>query len=179
MKATSVLGIVLGILVIIGGVFCLVTPVETYLSLAWILGAVMLVDGIFNIVNWSSARRLGAADGWSLASAIISLVFGIIVLGSLGLQLAVDIFIAYMAAFWIIFMGVMRIIISLKIRQGYEAYKEKVLASKWYVPFIFGILLVLLGIFSLFNPLFLMASIGIVIGGCLVVAGVSIISLAF
>lgn len=178
MTATRVLGVILGVLVIIGGIYLFAMPVQTYLSLAWVLGAVMIVDGVFNAVTWSSARRLGQADGLSLVGAIVSIVFGVLVLGSLGMQLAVDLFIALAAAFWIIISGILRIIMSLQIRKGLKAYEGKVLGGKWYVSLILGIVLVILGILCILDPFILALAIGWLIGIAFIVGGITIISLS-
>ena len=42
----KILGIALGILLILGGIFCVLTPAMTYLTLAWVAGISMVVDAI-------------------------------------------------------------------------------------------------------------------------------------
>lgn len=64
-----ILTIILGVFLVIGGIYCMLTPVATYSAIGWIIGAAMLIEGVASVITWSERRRLGLADGFSLVAA--------------------------------------------------------------------------------------------------------------
>ena len=176
---SRILAIIFGVFIIIGGIYCLMMPTATYMSLAWLLGIVMVVDGIANIVTWFQLRKSGQSSGWALFEAIISIIFGIVLLGSFAAQLAVDLFFAYMIAAWLIVTGIMRIGFSLQLRKLNQGVQPQSIGERWWFVLIMGILVIIAGIMCLFNPMIAMASVGMIIGISIIVVGVSVIALAF
>ena len=69
----KVLSILLGIVMIICGTYCLISPGLTFLAIGWIVGFCMIVDAVGNIATWNARKKLGIADGWTLFAAILSL----------------------------------------------------------------------------------------------------------
>ena len=175
------LPVIAGVLMILAGFYCLITPEITYLTLAWVIGVSMILDGAGRIVNWFLLREVVKVSGWRLAGAIVSLAFGVILLGDGLLQLYLDMFIVTMAAIWIIAIGVIRVVHALQIRQFraavQSAFSETTVGKDWWVGLILGILLALFGVLSLFHPVVLMLTIGIDIGIAVIIAGVNMIHL--
>ena len=54
----SVLNIILGILLVIGGFSCMFTPFATFLSAGYYIAILLLVYGVFGLVR-SEERRVG------------------------------------------------------------------------------------------------------------------------
>ena len=126
----KILGIVLGVITIILGLYCLFTPGMAYLSLGYCVGFAMVMDSITEICFWWVAKSEGKADGWILAGAILSLVFGFFVLNSALLRLSIDIFIAYYVAIWLIIRGGIVIARAFQLRKYHHDYNTiKVLGS--------------------------------------------------
>lgn len=178
MKASRVITIILGIAMICMGVYCLFTPAMTYLSVGYIVGFNMVLDAIGGIVTWSDRRDKGAADGWTLTGAIISLIFGVILLGSTAMQLVVDMMIVYIAAAWLVVLGVMRIVRGVKLHKVHKEFDTNLLGKRWWLILLMGILLAVCGILSFLNPAGLMIAIGINFGINIIVAGASLIAVA-
>ncbi len=172
------LAIILGILMIVSGVYCMMAPEIMFLTIGWVLGINMIADAIGNIATWSARRRIGLADGWTLAAGIISLIFGIALVGSESMQLAVDAFVAYMAASWLILIGMLRIVRALQLRRIHVELPGEVVAGYWWVPLVSGILLLIVGAFGLANPSVAAVAIGTVIGMSATVAGVNLVATA-
>ena len=61
---------------IIVGVYCFFTPVETSAVIPFVLGIVMIGDGIGRIVTWFDIQGVVRQSAWVLASAVVSLIFG-------------------------------------------------------------------------------------------------------
>lgn len=178
MRATNILAIIFGVLIVIGGIYCLMMPAATYMSLAWLIGVVMIVDGIANIVTWFQLRKSGFSNGWALFGAIVSIIFGIVLLGSFVAQFAVDLFFAYMIAAWLIVTGIMRIGYSVQMRKLNRGLQPQSIGDRWWFVLIVGVLVVIVGVMCLFNPMIAMVGMGLLIGISVIVVGVSVITLA-
>ncbi len=176
---TKILAVIFGIFMIVGGVYCLFTPIGTYLVIGYVVGISMLIDAIGRFVFWLNENRAGQSDGWTLTSSILSAVFGILILSSAALQLGIDAFLIYYIAFWLIVQGIIYIVRANKIRRLHKNWDTKMLGTHWYLPLIIGILICVFGVLCLFMPLILASVIGVFIGLGIISAGASLISLAF
>jgi len=179
MRVSNILAILFGVFIVIGGVYCLMSPAATYMAQAWLLGFVMVADGIASIVTWFQLRKHGYSNGWALFGAIISIIFGVVLLGSFAAQFAVDMFFAYMIAAWLIVTGIMRIGYSLQMRKLTQNIQPQPIGERWWFSLIVGILVVIVGIMCLFNPMIAVVSVGMLIGISVIIVGVSVIALAF
>ena len=178
MNVGKVLGAIFGVLLIILGIWCIMTPVETYGALAWMLGLAMIVDGVANLANWDQLRRMDMWNGWTIAAAVISIILGVILLISLGARLAVDLFIAILAAIWLIAVGVMRIASGITLRNIHKKGGVEEIGKRWWLVVILGALIVLVGILSLFNPIVIVFGIGVFMGFCIITAGLATLGFA-
>lgn len=175
MTIRKILGIILGVLMIASGIYCLLAPGLTYLNLGYVVGISMLMNAISRIVAWTELKKEDEADGWMLADAIISCIFAVVLLGSTVLQLAVDVAIAYMAAFWILVIGIMRIVHAFRLRRAGRDLDMALLAFGWAWRLCAGILMVIFGILGMMNPAIIMAAIGIFIGLGVITSGANLI----
>ena len=171
----KVLSILLGIVMIICGTYCLISPGLTFLAIGWIVGFCMIVDAVGNIATWNARKKLGIADGWTLFAAILSLCFGIIVIASNAVQFTVNIFIAYMAAAWVLWIGILRLARSAKMHHIRKELGNESIAKHWWLVMISGILLILIGILGLMNPAVAAIVIGTQIGIDILFAGANMI----
>ncbi len=163
---------------VIGGVYCLFTPAMTYMALGCVIGINMIIDGIGNIIIWIQRRKQKAADNWALAGAIVSLVFGVLLICNDIAQIAVDMTIVYLAAAWMIIMGIIRIMLSRQLHRIRRELDAQILGRKWWLVMLFGILMIAAGAFSLFNPTGLTVALGINFGINIILAGANMISAA-
>ena len=151
----------------------------TFLTLGYMIGVGMLLDGIGRIVNWYQMDRGTEQSGWVLVSAIISLTLGIILMGSDAMQLAMDAFIVYMAIAWLITLGILRIAHALRIRKMRNNIRDfqpdTPFGRNWWIALIFGILLIVFGIIGLFAPATIIETIGTLIGLSIIIAGANLI----
>ena len=172
-----VITIILGALLLIGGIYCMFAPIATYSALGWLIGFAMIVEGIGSVIVWNDRRRLGLADGWTLAGAILSIVLGVFLLGSFAAQFALDLFIAYLIAIWLVFGGIARIAAALSIRKYQkETMGADAPSSGWIGLLVIGILIIILGILCIFNPTSIMISVGLLLGLSIVCTGAGLIA---
>lgn len=170
-----VLTIVLGVLLAIGGFYCMLAPVATYATLGWLIGLSMVIEGVGSVITWNSRRSLGLANGWMLAGSIVSIVLGVFLLGSYALQFAVDMFFAYLIAIWLVVSGITRIVGAISVRGSLGQER----ARGWVLQLVLGVLIVIMGVLCIFNPLSVMAGVGLMWGMSIVIVGVGLVVASF
>ena len=160
----SILLIILGILLILCGVSCIFTPILTFMQTGIILMILLLVYGIAGIVKAVAQKEYGL----NFAFSILSVILGIIIMVVPGMDILTDGVLIYMMACWFILQGIVSIALSVKFR-GINGGK------KWIWGIVFGAVGILLGIYSVFHPLLLAFTTGILIGVYFVVSGINMI----
>lgn len=173
----KVLGAAMGVLMMGVGCWCMLHPGMTYLSLGWALGACMLLDGVGGLATYGDHRRLGLADGWTLAGAVISIVVGVVLLASEASQLALDILVAYLASVWLTVLGVVRIVNAVRLRGARKEHGGE-LGRGWGWVLALGVMLVLCGIMAFLHPIVMALALGAMLGTCVIVAGANLVALA-
>lgn len=169
--------ILMGVLMVIGGVYGLLTPVTTFLTTGYIVGVIIFCDAIGNIVAWFNVKKYLEISGWYLANAIISLVFGIVVMVSIRMQFAVDMFIVYAIAIWVIMLGISRISMAIRMKQLINKLPKIFNNKRWVEVLLFGILMVLFGILCMLKPIVLSSMLGVFISLLIIFAGSSLTTL--
>ena len=178
MKFAKFTTVIIGVLMIISGLYCLFSPGITYLTLAYAIGIGMILDAVGRISTWWKYRKSGVTDGWMLAGAGLSLVFGIILIGDAAMQITLDVFIAYMGAVWVLLHGVIHIVRALKIHKFRKEWDAVVIGKHWWILLLVGIVTCLFGVLSLMNPGIIMTAVGTFIGLGIVAAGANMIAVA-
>ena len=181
MNGSKILMFILGLLAVIGGFYCASTPGLTFLSMVWIIGAVMFFHAIQEIVTWSARKKLGAADGWNLFGAIISCICGLAIIVSGWIELFTAEILLYFLFGWLIASGLIEIIAAFGLKKFKNAEIPILsgLAGNWGWFVVLGILMILAGCFGFAHPLIAALSIGFVVGIEIVVSGIDMIARAF
>ena len=181
MTARKTLFAILGILMILAGITCFFTPIETSSVIPFIFGLAMVIDGIGRIIAWFSIREYAPQSGWVLASSIISLVFGLMLTTSPMLQVSVGVFVVLMTGWWILALGVIRIVHAfhlLKLKRESDGFGfGEMLGSNWWIALILGALLTIFGIIVILNPMLGLGVIGVLVGCSVITAGINLIYL--
>lgn len=130
-----------GVILVGTGIWCLAHPGVAFLSLAFILGIAMLISGVSNIISFCLDKERDYNIRWQLAEGILSTILAIMVLSNL---LITEAMIVLFFGMWILFSGVLRIVASFIIKNlGIPG---------WYWGFIFGIISILVAVYSFINP---------------------------
>ena len=69
MMTRKALSVSFGMLMIIAGVYCFFTPVETSAVIPFVLGIVMIGEGIGRIVTWFDIRDFVRQSAWVLVNS--------------------------------------------------------------------------------------------------------------
>ena len=138
----SVLNIILGILLVIGGFSCMFTPFATFLSAGYYIAILLLVYGVFGLVRYFK-KESGVLN---LIVSILAVVVGTLVIDSLVLTLV---------AVWMLIQGLVTIIMAFTVRGEQKG---------WFWGVIVGALAILAGIYSFAHPGLEAMTIGVLLG---------------
>lgn len=189
----SLLSFIFGVVAIGFGIRCMTLPLDAYTLIPTLMGIAMLAEGICCIVAWFRIRKEGGS--WlMLVNGVLSGILGVMLLGSWALQLGLAAAYVTFVAIWIFISGIIRIFEAFQQRSaGKEADAFNAVTPEerrarallrefsrhWGVSLTLGILMVVLGIFSLGHPFTTMITIGMYIGIDAIFIGVNLIFRAF
>jgi len=154
--------LVMGIVLIVGGIFALANPAATFNTLEIMLGVVAIIEGVAMIVSYLKIRK------YTGIKAKIGSVFGL-VLVILGLVFlfwpsAVAEIFNYFIAIWFITDAIRNLAVSWPMRN----LSKKV----YWISLVLNLLVLAGGVALLFNPMLAGQATGVIIGLSLVFSGV-------
>lgn len=159
-----------GILMVLTGAFCFMNPGQTFLSLAFVVGIVMVLNGLIHALAYFIGRGFynkGDNNGWILTDALITLLLGILILCN---QLVVDSAIPMVFGIWMLVSGILRVEASTHINKQ----KKR---SNFRITMATGLLTVFVGLFGFINPLVKWMTTAVLLGMFMVMQGINIIEL--
>ena len=110
-------------------------------TISIVIGTILLVIGIFPIVNYFRNRQPGLLSGAGLLYGIFSVVAGIVIIFNKNLLATI---IPVLGGVWMIINSVNKIQIAMELRDN------KI--SSWIISFIFAILILIMATFLILNP---------------------------
>lgn len=165
-----ILTIIGGVLMVLAGAFCLINPGQTFLSMAFVVGLIMVINGLIHAIAYLTGRGLhnkGDNNGWIMTDALITLLLGILILCN---QLVADTAIPMVFGMWVLVTGILRIEAATHINK----LKKR---SNFRAAMITGILTVLIGLFGFINPLVKWLSVIVLLGIFMVMQGINILEM--
>lgn len=135
------LQIALGVVFIAFGVYIALVPKEGYVELSLFFAVAILLTGAFEIARAIKNKNFSQHWKWYFLGGIVDTIVGIIFLANLELTMQL---LPLLLGAWIVFRGLLYIVLSLDVRKGEFA--------TWFVLLFFGILIVSMGILILFKP---------------------------
>ena len=165
-----VLTIAGGILMVATGAFCFINPGQTFMTMAFVIGSVMVINGLIHGVGFLLARGsfgIGDNNGWIMIDAILTLLLGVLILCN---QLTVDIAIPMIFGMWVLVSGLLRFEASTRINRQKKPVNFK-------AAFISGIVTIIVGLFGFINPLITYVSVIVLLGIFMIVQGANSIEL--
>ena len=162
----KVFAIITGILTAILGFFAIAMPLRVFLGIGWLLGALLLANGISGTIHAFSKKH----DIWQGIFNILIATCGGIILFNTFSRVMTDMFLAYLAGFVIIVYGVNMFLSAI------QNIKES--TAMGVIGIICGVLSIVAGVFSIMHPVLTMISLGYIIGFEVIMQGVNMIVLA-
>ena len=133
------------------------------------------------IVTWFDIRNIVRQSAWVLVSAVVSLIFGLMLAFSPVLQMSIGVFVILLTGWWILALGIIRIVHAfhlLKIKRESEGFGfGEIIGSNWWIALILGILLTIFGLIVILNPMLGLGVIGVLVGCSVITAGINLIYL--
>ena len=152
------------------GIFCFLNPGQTFMTMAFLIGSVMVINGLIHMAGMLISRgRFGIGDnnGWIMIDAILTLLLGILILCN---QLTVDMAIPMIFGMWVLVSGLLRFEAATRINRQKKPGNFK-------AAMITGVITIAVGLFGFINPLVTYVSVISLLGIFMVVQGANSIEL--
>lgn len=163
----KVVTIITGVLTTILGVYCVFRPGVAALSLAWMLGLVLVVAGLNITISYFSKKE---GSGWDAFFGILSIIGGIVLFCNFYGRFFADAIIIYFIMAFVLISGILRVMGS---------WKMKGQKQPWVAGMVLGVLSILVAVIALFHPLMGAAMVGYMVAFTIITQGVNTLSLGF
>ena len=160
--------LILGIILLGGGIWVAFSPTEGFLALAIVFIALLLVNGIFQIIFSISNSNKMKGWGWYLAGGILEFLIGIYLWSYPGISLLM---LTFVVGFWLLFRGISIIANS-------TDFKEKGMKG-WGWILTLGILMTVLSFFIIMDPVFGALSVVFLTAFSMIAMGTAYIMISF
>ena len=168
----------LGIMLILSGIFCLFSPVTSSTVIPYMIGIALTATGIGKLMRRADERQFYGQSSWSLAGAVVSLIFGILLIASPTLQLSMGTTVVVLIGCWVTIMGILRIIHAFGLRKvtAYVDLFGRPVSNDWYMALLPGIAMVAIGILNVLHPSIGLGMIGALVGVLMLLCGSTLLS---
>lgn len=149
----TVFFIIFGILLVAGGFSCIFTPLLTFMNTGYFVVILIAAFGIVGIIKAIAEKKFGVNFIFSILSVLLGIammVFPESLLFAEGMMLI-------LTAIWFVLMGIVTIFNAVTVTKSFGS-------KVWILQLIFGILSVLIGCYSFFQPILMAVSLGVLIG---------------
>lgn len=164
----AIASIILGIVFIAGGIFCMTAPVDTFMTIMSLFAAMMFVYGIFGIIRFFKRQSLVPEFIVSILAVIVGFVYLFRPGNNVepGTMAGLDRIVLFMVAAWFLVKGCVSV---------YYSVRTRFFNDHWIYGFVTGLLSAVLGIFSFIYPNVAASSVGILVGLWFIQCGVDFI----
>ncbi|MBR1792064.1 MAG: DUF308 domain-containing protein [Bacteroidales bacterium] len=160
-KTKIYLAITAVLFIVLGGLF-IIKPLEGMISVAWLVGLLMLISGVCTLFFSLRHEAIMPNAGSTTLMSVLQVVLGLMFLFNRGLTVAMLIIVF---GLWIVVEGIQLAVLSFE----YKKYGMK----GWWLMLILGICSVILGVYALFHPLATGATISVLVGVAIIANGIS------
>ena len=149
----------LGIMLILSGIFCLFSPVSSSTVIPYMIGIALTATGIGKLIRRADERRFYGQSSWSFAGAVVTTV--VVLIGC-----------------WITIMGILRIVHAFQLRKvtAYVDLFGRPVSNDWYMALLPGIAMVAAGILNVLHPSIGLGMIGALVGVLMLLCGSTLLS---
>lgn len=159
--------LIIGLLFVGLAIFSFTRPLDAYLTLAVLFGAIFLVAGLLEIIFSITNRDEIDNWGWSLVSGLLTLIVGLVLVGHPGITMVT---LPFIVGFAMLFRSIA------SIGHAFDLKKYKV--ADWGYLLILGILGTLFSLFIIWHPLIGGLAVSVWIGVTFLIIGLYSITLS-
>ena len=165
-KTLKIVVIITGILTVLLGFYTLVRPLMTFLSIGWIFGIFLLINGIELVILSLSKEK---KDVVACILGVLEALAGIILLSSGIQRFITDVMAAYLVGAIVLIYGIFHIVAGVKIC--------KFSKGKGILSIVCGVLSILISMIAITHPLLTMISTGYMIAFSILMQGINMVVL--
>lgn len=154
-----------GAILILLGIFSLLRPAASLISLAFFIGIAFIASGINHLVPYFTMKGDPLRPAWLLPEGILDILLGVILLAKIGVTAFM---IPILLGAWVMFMGIIRLIAAFKLRAAG--------LKKWWLMLVSGAMLVLWSFAMISSPLLGALMVTYMIGSMFIFAGLLVIA---
>ena len=159
-KPGSVVWILVGVFLLVMGLYFLINPKATLTSIAWLFGLTMLVSGIADLVLYAARQWAYGASVWFYADGIIDVLIGIAFLCNDWLAAEL---LPYILAVWAVISGITKVM-------GAVLYRRQGMPF-WGAQAVAGAAVLIFGVATLFQPMIAVVAVSFVVAVVLIIQG--------
>ncbi|MCQ5128117.1 DUF308 domain-containing protein [Butyricicoccus faecihominis] len=149
-----------GLFLVVTGVYFIIHPDATLVSIAFMMGLALLVSGGANLIVYVTRRRAYLASGWFLADGLVDVLIGLAFLCNRWIATSL---LPFIFAVWAVISGLTKLVnASILRRFGSMA---------WGWSLVIGIILAALGVATFIKPLVAAVAIAVLVAVVLIAQG--------
>ena len=162
----AVLTVIFGVLMFLGGIACICMPATAAGGYMYFYMVMLFVTGVMLLIRCIATRRFGI----DFFFAILTLIFGGIMVFNYRASFVAEIVMLRIAAIWLIVCGIVSLVNAIRTR--------RLVGGGWFaLGLILSILEILLGCYSFVHLQFFMELIGVLIGAYFMLLGIDMVVL--
>lgn len=166
-RTMRILSIIIGVLLIAAGIYCLCNQDVAAMSAGIVLGLLMLIAGIVEIVIFAGTSRFILGSGWLLLDGVLTVVMSLFLLFNHWFTMMS---LPILFTVWLLFSGVSRFV---------SAFDLKALGMRgWGWILALGIVLLVFGVVCMMDPWVSVVAVGVTVGLVLILEGIGTIAVA-
>ena len=166
-RTMRILSIIIGVLLIAAGIYCLCNQDVAAMSAGIVLGLLMLIAGIVEIVIFAGTSRFILGSGWLLLDGVLTVVMSLFLLFNHWFTMMS---LPILFTVWLLFSGVSRFV---------SAFDLKALGMRgWGWILALGIVLLVFGVVCMMEPWVSVVAVGVTVGLVFILEGIGTIAVA-
>lgn len=166
-RTMRILSIIIGVLLIAAGIYCLYNQDVAAMSAGIVLGLLMLIAGIVEIVIFAGTSRFILGSGWLLLDGVLTVVMSLFLLFNHWFTMMS---LPILFTVWLLFSGVSRFV---------SAFDLKALGMRgWGWILALGIVLLVFGVVCMMDPWVSVVAVGVTVGLVFILEGIGTIAVA-
>ena len=162
-----------GILFTLFGVFCIANAGLSFMSMAFPIGIILIIVGIFECISYRKSLDNNEEKHWLLTEGLTTFILGVVVLTG---QLAADIAVPVVFGMWVMISGIRGFVVLTQLKVDRA---NIVRDFDFYWDLVISALNIVVGVYTFFNNLLYPVTVLAILGICFVIQGTTVIKFGY